>query len=105
MNILFVCSQGKIRSRTACITLKAAWNEVRYCGTDNDAEVPIRREDVDWAHVIVCMESRHKSKIRRKWKGLSHKIQVWGVEDIYYLLEDELCHILRKKCMDCLEDY
>lgn len=103
MNILFVCSQGKIRSRTACITLKAAWNEVRYCGTDNDAEVPIRREDVDWAHVIVCMEKEHQEALLTRWPQHSSDILVWNIPDKYYLLEDELCHILRRKCMDCLE--
>lgn len=103
MKILFVCSMGRFRSRTAAMCLKAAWNEVRYCGTDKYADVKVTEDDLIWADVIVCMETHHRSKLRRKWKGYSHKMQVWGIPDVYGLLDDELVHKLKVKSENLLE--
>lgn len=97
MNILFVCSMGRYRSRTACMCLYSRDVSMKFCGTDADADVRITKELADWADIIVCMENRHKSKIRRKWKGLSHKMRVWNIPDVYGLLDDELVHTLRVK--------
>ncbi len=96
-NILFVCSQAKIRSRTAAIMCKTASNETKYCGTDVDADVPIARDMVDWADHIILMEQSHRNKVRRKFKGHSSKMQVWNIEDKYYFMEEELCHIINRK--------
>ena len=103
MKILYVCSMGKYRSRTAAICTKAAWNDIRFGGTDKDAEIRITPEDIIWADVIVCMESSHRNKIRRKVKGISTKIQVWNIPDIYGLLDDELCHLVKRKFEDLVE--
>lgn len=100
MKILFVCSMGRYRSRSAAMCLKTANNDVRYCGTDVDADVKLTKDSLDWADLIVCMENRHRGKIRRKFKGYSHKMVVWNIPDIYYLLEDELVHKLRVKAID-----
>lgn len=96
-NILFVCSQAKLRSRTAAIVCKNASNSTKYCGTDADADVPITQELVDWADVIILMEQHHRNKVRRKFKGQSHKMQVWGIEDKYDFMDDVLCHIINRK--------
>lgn len=103
MKALFICSMAKYRSRTAAITLRGEFDEVRYAGTDRDAVFKVSEADLEWADIIICMENHHRSKLRRKWSGYSHKMQVWNIPDIYDLLDDELCHILRKKCMDLLE--
>ena len=84
--------------------LKAAWNEVRYRGTDKEADVKVTEDDLIWADVIVCMETLHRSKLRRKWKGYSHKMQVWGIPDVYGLLDDELVHRLKVKSENLLEE-
>lgn len=76
---------------------------MRYAGTDKDADIRVCEDDLEWADVIVCMESCHRNKLRRKWKGYSHKMQVWGVPDIYFLLEDELVHKLKVKSENLLE--
>lgn len=104
MNILFVCSMGRYRSRTAAMCLKAAWNEVRYRGTDVDADIRVCEDDLEWADVIVCMETHHRTKLRRKWKGYSGKMQVWAIPDVYGLLDDELVHKLKVKSENLLED-
>jgi predicted protein tyrosine phosphatase len=94
---------GAMRSRTAAVCTKTASTNVRYAGTSSDAVVKVTEEDIHWADLIVCMENSHRNKISRKVKGVSKKIQVWGIPDIYYYLEDELCHIVKRKYIDLVE--
>lgn len=104
MKALFICSMAKYRSRTAAITLHGECDEVRYAGTDKEADIKVTEDDLKWATHIICMENHHRSKLRRKWSGYSHKMVVWNIPDIYYLLEDELVHKVRVKFMKLLED-
>lgn len=87
MRILFVCSMGRLRSRTAHHYFVGP---SRFGGTDSDADVKVTKEDMDWADKIICMELRHRSKLRRKWKGYSHKMVVWNIKDVYNYLDEEL---------------
>lgn len=95
MNILFICSMARLRSKTAAHTLSSANHPVDYAGLDSDADKPLTKDQVEWADIIVCMEMAHRSKIRRKHKGLSHKIQVWNIEDIYPYMDDTLVTLLK----------
>jgi len=97
MNILFVCSMGRLRSKTAAHSLCSAVHEVDYCGTDRDADRPITLDKVEWADKIICMERCHRNKLRRRYKGQSHKIQVWDIPDDYGYMDDVLVVILRGK--------
>lgn len=81
--ILFVCSQGRHRSRTAAIHLRRRLPDIdtAFAGTSADADVPLTAQHVAWADTIICMEHAHRSKIRRRWKRLSSKIRVWSIPD------------------------
>lgn len=59
----------------------------RYAGTDSDADVKVTKDDLEWADKIVCMEMRHRSKLRRKFKGFSHKMVVWNIPDDYEYMD------------------
>ena len=51
-NILFVCSQNRLRSPTAeKVFAHRPHLEVASAGTNNDAETPLSGELVDWAGV------------------------------------------------------
>ena len=50
------------------------------------------------------MEQQHKTKIRRRFRDFAHKCQVWGIPDIYGLMDDALVHKLRVKAENFLED-
>jgi predicted protein tyrosine phosphatase len=56
-NILFVCSQNKLRSPTA-EQVFAEWPgiEVSSAGTNNDAENPLSTELIEWADILFVME-------------------------------------------------
>lgn len=95
MKILFICSQGKYRSRTCADYFKSVWGwDTEFAGTDVDAVKRVTESQVREADLIVCMEQGHRNKIRRKWKGLSKKIQVWGIKDEYYYYDPLLINVL-----------
>ncbi len=103
MHILFVCSQAKLRSKTANDTAWGYTYTTDYCGTDSDADRPVTREALEKADVIVCMQSEHRKKLRKKYKEFTDKMQTWGIPDIYAYGKDELIVILRGKFEKLIE--
>jgi len=68
-NVLFVCSQNRLRSPTAeQVFSSRADLEVASAGTNNDADNPLTSELVAWADVIVVMEKAHRSKVQRRFR-------------------------------------
>ena len=90
MNILWVCSMARLRSKTGYTIFGGD-----YCGTDYDADKPVTKSLMDWADIIICMETRHRSKLRRKYKGYSNKIKVLNIPDEYEFMDDILCNKLK----------
>jgi len=84
---------ARLRSKTAAHCLGGI--EKDYAGTDSDADSPVTAEQIEWADKIVCMELRHRSKLRRRFKGHSHKMQVWNIPDDYDYMDDVLVTMLR----------
>ena len=67
-NVLFVCSQNRLRSPTAEQVFSSRPDlEVASAGTNNDADNPLTSELVDWADVIVVMEKAHRSKVQKRF--------------------------------------
>lgn len=62
--ILFVCSQGKLRSRTAELLCLFGGVYARAAGTDEDAEASITDGQLRVADKVFCMERHHKAKIK-----------------------------------------
>lgn len=69
-NILFVCSLGRIRSRTAeVITMVGDLGknfDCRSCGTEinlSGCMTPISNNLLYWADQIICMENKHLNEI------------------------------------------
>lgn len=63
-NILFVCSQNRLRSPTAeRVFYGLSGIEVRSAGTERDAENVISRDDLEWADMIFVMEARGSGSV------------------------------------------
>lgn len=97
LKILFVCSMARLRSKTAAHMRHGINVAVDYAGTDNDADKHVTQDMMEWADHIVCMEMRHRSKLRRKFKGYSHKMVVFNIPDVYDYMDDTLVNLLRGK--------
>lgn len=87
---LFVCSQGRIRSRTAEVLALRGGLNARSCGTDADAIVPINDHLIRLADVVICMEEHHAATVREFMHAEDKEIHVLDVEDIYVPFEDAL---------------
>lgn len=97
MNILFVCSRNKWRSRTAETIFKNnGQHHVRSAGTEPSSRIKISATDLNWASVILVMEDKHRSGILRRFPKLNikSKIEVLGIPDDYQYMDAELIEIL-----------
>ncbi|MDP9512194.1 low molecular weight protein tyrosine phosphatase family protein [Pseudomonas protegens] len=107
LNVLFVCSQNKLRSPTA-EQLFADWPgiETASAGLNHDAEVPLGPELVQWAGLIVVMENRHREKLRKRFKAQLREQQIvcLNIPDDYDFMDPELIQLLRQKVPPFLPD-
>jgi len=100
MNILFVCTENKLRSATAEAVFSSYENiNAIGAGTNNDAETPVSGDLIEWADVILVMEKAHKSKISSKYKDLlkGKKLAVLAIPDNYDYMDPELVSILESR--------
>ena len=98
MNILFICSKNKWRSRTAETIFKNnQHHDVRSAGTDSDARVKVTEKLIQWADLIFVMEKRHRQILNEKFESIinSKKIVVLDIEDNYQYMDGELIESLR----------
>lgn len=103
--LLFICSQNKLRSPTAeAIFADYAGVETDSAGVNNDAEVPLSDEQIEWADLIIVMEKVHKERLNRKFKhALSGKrIAVLNIPDDFEFMDEELIRILKQRCQPYL---
>jgi protein-tyrosine phosphatase len=98
MNILFVCSGNKWRSRTAEAIFKHNQNHnVKSAGTENNARVKVTEKLIGWADLIFVMEKRHKQRLQEKFDRILtiKKIVVLDIEDNYRFMDEELIETLK----------
>ena len=99
INILFVCSENKLRSVTAEIVFSdhPSINAIG-AGTNSDAETTVTGDLVEWADTILVMEKIHKNKIAKKFKDLlkGKKLAVLDIPDNYDVMDEELVEILKR---------
>ncbi len=103
--LLFVCSQNKLRSPTAeAIFADHPGIEVDSAGLNNDAEVPLSEDQLQWADVILVMENAHRSRLNKKFKHAlaGKRVAVLNIPDEYDYMDDELVRILRQRCQSYL---
>jgi predicted protein tyrosine phosphatase len=99
--ILFLCSRNKLRSPTAeTIFADRVDIEVDSAGLNTDAVVLLSAEQVEWADLVVVMESRHREKLKRNYRSsLSGKrIVVLNIPDSYDYMDPELIELLERRC-------
>ena len=99
-NILFVCSQNKLRSPTA-EQVFGSWPdiEVSSAGTNKDAENPLSAELLEWADIVFVMERTHRSKIQGKYRSALKDTRVicLHIPDDYDFMDPALIRLLQAK--------
>ncbi|TLD72084.1 phosphotyrosine protein phosphatase [Phragmitibacter flavus] len=99
--ILFLCSQNKLRSPTAETIFRGHQGiEVDSAGLNNDAEVPLSHEQIEWADLIVVMEKTHRERLNRKFQHAlgGKRIVVLNIPDNYEYMDPALIDLLKMRC-------
>jgi predicted protein tyrosine phosphatase len=99
-NILFICSQNRLRSPTAEHVF-ADWPgiDTSSAGLNHDAENPVTPELLEWAHIIFVMERAHRNKLSAKFKKHLGKVRVvcLDIRDEYEFMDHELVQLLKAR--------
>ena len=99
-NVLFICSQNRLRSPTA-EQVFADWPgiETSSAGLNYGADTPVTPELLEWADLIFVMERAHRSKLSAKFKAhLGNKrIICLEIPDEYEFMDPELIRLLKAK--------
>ena len=90
MNKLFVCNQGKYRSRTAATI---------FGGKCAGVFTGLKEEDLQWADIVYVMEEHQRSEIGKLFpkEYLNNRIINLQIPDIYGYMDSELVDVLRRK--------
>ncbi|WP_447765675.1 low molecular weight protein tyrosine phosphatase family protein [Sphingopyxis panaciterrae] len=99
-NVLFVCSQNRLRSPTAeQVFADHPAIEVASAGTNNDAENPLTGELVRWADLIFVMEKAHRNKMQKRYRAELKNVRLvcLDIPDDYDFMEDSLVELLKTK--------
>lgn len=99
-NVLFVCSQNRLRSPTAEQVFSTYPGiEVASAGTNHDAENPLTAELVRWAHIIFVMERSHRNKVQKRYKADLHDTRLicLDIPDEYEFMDEYLVRLLKAK--------
>ena len=106
MNILFVCSRNKWRSRTAETIFKNNQkHNVKSAGTENDARIKVTEKIINWSDLIFVMEKRHKERLKEKFGPVTDtkEIIILDIQDDYKYMDPELIEILETSVSPYLE--
>lgn len=100
MNLLFVCSENRLRSPTA-ETVFSEYEGINVIGvgTNSDAETTVSGDLIEWADAILVMEKSHRNKVSKKFKDLlkGKKLVCLDIPDNYDCMDPELIKILKVK--------
>ena len=100
MNVLFVCSRNQWRSPTAeAIYANDSRVTARSGGTASSARRKLGRSDIEWAEVVVVMETKHKRVIHERFRDSLDelpRIVVLDIPDDYRAMDSELVELLRE---------
>ena len=99
-NLLFVCSENRLRSPTGEEVFSAIDGiDAIGCGTNSDADTPLSGDLVEWADIVLVMEKHHRNKVSKKFKDLlkGKKLVCLDIPDNYERMDPELIRIMKTR--------
>ncbi|MBO2701111.1 low molecular weight protein tyrosine phosphatase family protein [Shewanella algae] len=100
MNLLFVCSENRLRSPTGEEVFSAFDGVYAIgAGTNADADTVVSGDLIQWADFIFVMEKSHKIKVAKKFKELlkGKKLVCLDIPDNYQRMDPALMTLLKNK--------
>ncbi len=100
MNLLFVCSENRLRSPTAeAVFSEYPGVDAIGAGTNSDAGTVVTGDLIEWADAVLVIEKSHRNKISKKFKVQlkGKKLAVLDIPDNYEYMDPELIKLLKSK--------
>ena len=101
LRILFVCARNRLRSPTAeAVFADCSGVEVDSAGLNDDADVVLSPEQIEWADLILVMEKSHRTKLARKFRRYlgGKRIGVLEIPDKFDYMDPELVKLIKQRC-------
>ena len=97
-HILFVCGRNQWRSPTAArIYANDQRIEVRSAGISPQSAHRVSQRDLEWADLVLVMESEHKARLRDVFKDIQMPpIESLDIPDDYGYMDPELVKLIRE---------
>ncbi len=105
MKLLFVCTAGEYRSRTAKDLFSKEY-DTRNAGIRAlDENNQLSKDDLDWADTVFCMEEKHRRHIKEFFpkQYMKNKIIVLSIPDIYRYNQPELVKLLEERVKEWMK--
>ena len=102
MNLLFVCSENRLRSPTGEeVFSKYDGIDAIGCGTNSDAGTPISGDLIEWADIIFVMEKSHRNKVSKKFKPFlkSKRMICLDIPDEFDRMDPILIRLLENRVL------
>jgi len=103
MNILFICNQGRHRSRTAADLFRKT-HFTDYAGLYS--EKPMTKDQLEWADLIVVMEDVQRAELGRRFPAqyLSKRIVCLDIPDTFSYGDPRLVEMLQEGMEDAFSE-
>ncbi len=102
MNLLFVCSENRLRSPTG-EEVFSAYDGINAigCGTNADAATTVSGDLIEWADIVFVMERSHRNKVSKKYRELlkGKKLVCLDIPDEYDRMDPILIRLLENRVM------
>jgi predicted protein tyrosine phosphatase len=100
MNLLFVCSQNRLRSPTAeRVFSEYPGVKAISAGTNADAPTPVSGDLIAWADIVLVMEKSHRNKVAKKFRDQlkGKRLMVLDIPDEFEYMQPELVNLLKTR--------
>ena len=98
--VLFLCSRNRLRSPTA-ERVFGSWPglEVDSAGLAADATVTLTADQLDWAELVLVMETRHRRLLQARYRDRlkGKRVICLDIPDSYDFMQPELIQLLLKR--------
>lgn len=106
LRVLFVCSRNQWRSPTAeRIFARKPELAVRSAGTSPSARRTVGPQDLQWADVVLVMESKHRARLVERFGRDLPPIVVLDVPDDFRAMDPELVELLAARVPEALAPF
>ena len=100
MNLLFICSENRLRSPTA-ENVFSAYPGIQAigAGTGAHAQTPVSRDLIEWANIILVMEKHHQDEVASTYKDVlkGKPLVCLDIPDHYEFMQPELINLLKER--------